>query len=155
MPHFRMSRRVAVPPETAFAVASDVGSYASFLPLLESAMIRGPVVEEGRVKRFSADLVVGYAKLGLRERFISKVSCDASSLTVTATSQDPPFKSMLTTWTIRESHGQSDVSVEIDYAMRSLLLQFALVGAMDMAVSRIFTAFEARAAALHKQSITS
>jgi coenzyme Q-binding protein COQ10 len=155
MPHFKMSRRVAVPPDIAFAVASDVSSYASFLPLLESAIIRGPVTEANGIKTFSADLIVGYSKLGLRERFISKVTCDKPNLTVTATSHDPPFKSMLTTWTIKEATRESNVSVEIDYAMRSMLLQFALVGAMDMAVSKIFTAFEARAMFLHRQSITS
>jgi coenzyme Q-binding protein COQ10 len=154
MPHFKTSRRVAVPAAVAFAVASDVKTYAEYLPLLESAVIRGPVTTGEGVTRFTAELVVGYAKLGLRERFNSKVVCDAPKLLVTATSQDPPFKSMQTQWMIRPVGETSDVSITIDYAMRNPLLQLALAGAMDMAVNKVLTAFEARALSLHKASAT-
>jgi coenzyme Q-binding protein COQ10 len=123
--------------------------------LLESAVIRGAVTESEGTKQFSAELVVGYAKLGLRERFLSKVICDKPRLTVTATSQDPPFKTMQTQWVITPTHNFSDVSITIDYAMRNPLLQFAIAGAMDMAVNKVLAAFEARALSIHKTSLTS
>jgi ribosome-associated toxin RatA of RatAB toxin-antitoxin module len=145
MPQFNTSRRVAVPADVAFEVASDVSAYAEFLPLLESVVIRGPTTETDGVKKFSADLAVGYAKLNLRERFTSKVSCDQRHLTVTATSHDPPFKTMTTQWKITRHGETSDVAVMIDYSMRSMLLQFAMLGAMDMAVNKVMSAFELRA----------
>ncbi len=155
MPHFKTSRRVAVPPDVAFAVAADVASYKEFLPLLERSVIRGAIAEQDGITSFSAELAVGYAKLNMREAFISRVACDSVAKTVTATSQDAPFKDMKTVWTIRPNNGQSDVEISIEYAMRSMLLQFAVIGAMDMAVNKVLAAFEARALALHKASMTS
>lgn len=142
-------------PDIAFAVASDVASYKDFLPLLERSVIRGTPTETNNVKSFNAELAVGYAKLNLREAFISKVVCDGNTKTVTATSTDAPFKDMKTVWSIREANGQSAVTISIDYSMRSMLIQFALSGAMDMAVNKVMTAFEARAKSVQMQSKTS
>jgi coenzyme Q-binding protein COQ10 len=153
MPQFKTTRRVAVPPDVAFKVAADVSAYKDFLPLLEKSSIRGSVTESGTFKSFNAELAVGYAKLNLHESFISKVVCDATARTVTATSQDAPFKNMKTVWAIRDVHGQSEVEIFIDYAMRSLLIQFAVSGAMEMAVNKIMSAFETRAVSLHNASM--
>jgi coenzyme Q-binding protein COQ10 len=155
LPQFKTTRRVAVPPEIAFAVASDVASYKEFLPLLERSVIRGTPTELDNRKTFNAELAVGYAKLNLREAFISKVVCDGNIKTVSATSSDAPFKDMKTVWSITDANGQSDVTISIHYSMRSMLMQFALAGAMDMAVSKIMTAFEARAKSVQMQSKTS
>jgi coenzyme Q-binding protein COQ10 len=155
MPSFKTSRLVAVPADIAYAVACDVASYKDFLPLLERSTIRGPIAERAGVKSFSAELAVGYAKLNLRETFFSHVACDENLRTVSATSQDSPFKQMQAVWTIMPIGSQSNVSVAIDYTMRSMLLQFAITGAMDLAVGRIMTAFELRAKSIHKVAITS
>jgi coenzyme Q-binding protein COQ10 len=155
MPHFKTTRRVTVPPAVAYDVAADVAAYKEFLPLLERSTIRGAMTEKDSVTSFNAELAVGYAKLNLREAFISKVTCDKNTKTVTATSQDSPFKDMKTVWSIREIDGQSEVSISIDYAMRSMLLQFAISGAMEMAVNKVMTAFEARAKSRYNASITS
>jgi coenzyme Q-binding protein COQ10 len=155
MPSFKTQKRVNVPPNVAYAVAADVAKYQEFLPLLEHSTVRGAVTEKDGVTSFSAELAAGYAKLNIRERFVSKVSCDAKAQTVTATSQDAPFKDMKTTWAIRNVNGQSEVSISIDYAMRSMMLQMVLAGLMEMAVNKVMTAFEARALALHKQAAIS
>jgi coenzyme Q-binding protein COQ10 len=155
MPVFKTSRRVQVPPDVAYAVAADVAQYKTFLPLLERSSIVGPVAEQGGISTFKAELAVGYAKLNLREAFVSRVSCDANTRTVTATSQDAPFKDMKTVWAIRDVNGQSDVSILIDYSMRSMMIQLVLAGAMDMAVNKVMAAFETRALVVHRASKTS
>jgi coenzyme Q-binding protein COQ10 len=155
MPQFKATRRVAVPVGVAYAVAADVVAYKEFLPLLERSLVRGDAKENNGITSFNAELVVGYAKLHLREAFNSRVACDANAKTVTATSQDAPFKNMKTVWSIRDVNGQSDVTISIDYSMRSMLLQFAVAGVMDMAVNKVMSAFEARAKTLYSASITS
>lgn len=155
MPQFKTTRRVAVPTDVAYRVASDVAAYREFLPLLEKSVVRGKPDVVNNISSFTAELAIGYAKLNLRESFISKVTCDADNKTVTATSRDAPFKDMTTVWSIRDVNGQSDVTISIDYSMRSMLLQFAVTGAMDMAVNKVMTAFEARAKQFHTQSKTS
>lgn len=155
MPVFKASRRVKVPPDVAYAIAADVASYKDFLPLLERSSIRGAIVEEGYIKRFQAELAVGYAKLNLRESFVSQVMCDSDKRTVTATSQEAPFRDMTTVWSIRVVNGHTDVAISIDYAMRSMLLQLAISGAMDLAVNKVMAAFEARALAVQRANKTS
>jgi coenzyme Q-binding protein COQ10 len=155
MPTFEATRRVAVPAAVAFAVASDVASYKDFLPLVEASTVRGSVSEANGVKTFNAAVSIGYTKLNLRETFYSRVVCDATARTVTATSEEPPFRKLAAIWTIGEIEGLADVSISIDYVMRSMLLQFALAGAMDMAVSKIMTAFETRSKSLYNASKTS
>jgi coenzyme Q-binding protein COQ10 len=155
MPQFKTSRIVAVPFDVAYRVASDVAEYKSFLPLLERSAIRGAVMQNGDLSSFNAELAVGYAKLGLREMFVSHVICDRTKGTVTATSRDAPFKDMKTVWTIVDVNGQSEVSISIDYSMRNVLIGMAVGGAMDMAVKRVMSAFEARAKTIYNASKTS
>jgi coenzyme Q-binding protein COQ10 len=152
VPTFKTQKRVAVPADVAYAVAADVAKYKEFLPLLERSTIRGSVTEQGGVTQFQAELVAGYAKMNIRESFISRVTCDANSKTVTATSQDAPFKDMKTVWAIRDVNGQSDVSISIDYSMNNIMMQMVLAGVMEMAVNKVMAAFEARALAVHRQS---
>jgi coenzyme Q-binding protein COQ10 len=154
MPSFKTTRRVAVPVDVAFRVAADVASYQEFLPLLERSDMRGGITERDGVKSFNAELAVGYAKLNVRESFMSKVTCDPRSNTITAMSNDAPFKTMKTVWSIGDTNGQSDVTISIDYSLRSMLLQFAVSSAMEMAVDKIMTAFEARAIAIYNASKT-
>jgi coenzyme Q-binding protein COQ10 len=145
MPHFGAKRVVAVPAGIAYAVAADVAAYKEFLPLLEQSRIVGAMSDEGGLRRFRAELAVGYSKLRLREKFTSIVVCDDAKQTVTATSQEPPFRYMETVWTMRDISGQSEVTIDIDYAMRNPLLQIALGGVMEMAVNKVMAAFEIRA----------
>lgn len=145
MPHFRARRLVSVPAGVAYAVASDVAHYGAFLPLLEQSRIAGPVREENGLQFFRAELAIGYSKLRIRERFISDVTCDAARRTVTAASQEAPFRSMKTVWTVADMAGRAEVSIEIDYAMRNPLLQIVLGGVMEMAVGKVMAAFEERA----------
>jgi coenzyme Q-binding protein COQ10 len=149
MPHFRAKRLVAVPAGIAYGVAADVAAYKEFLPLLEQSRIVGAVSEEGGSCRFRAELAVGYSKLRLREKFTSSVFCDNIKQSVTATSQEPPFRNMKTVWTIRDVSGQAEVTIDIDYMMRNPLLQIALGGVMEMAVNKVMAAFETRARSIY------
>ncbi len=154
MPHFTTSRRVAVSPEIAFAVAADVAAYREFLPLLERSQIRGRKAPQGSGESFQADLVVAYAKLGLRESFVSKVVTDAAAGTVTATSSERPFKSLKAVWSIAEAPGGCDVTIAIDYVFSSTMLQLAAGSMMGYASQKIMDAFSAQALVKSKNHST-
>ena len=149
MPHFRAKRLVPVPAGIAYAVAGDVAAYKEFLPLLEESQIVGAVSDEGGSHIFRAELAVGYSKLRIREKFTSCVICDDVRRTVTATSQERPFRNMKAIWTISDSSNKAEVAIEIDYAMRNPFLQVALAGVMEMAVNKVMAAFETRAKSVH------
>jgi coenzyme Q-binding protein COQ10 len=154
MPSYQYKRLVAVPPEVAYTVASDVGAYARFLPLVKRSTLLGMPTVTGHITKFEARLEVTYLKLNLNEVFDSNVTCDADRKMVVAVSNQPPFKHLQTVWMIKEVNGFSEVSINIDYALKNILMQMAASAAMSTAVSKVMSAFESRALLVHKQSST-
>ena len=150
MPHFSTIRRVAITADQAFAIAADVGSYKDFLPLLERSTIRGERTKTSNGESFDADLAVGYTKLGVRESFKSHVVCDTRNRTVTATSSDGPMKSLKAIWKIvPQSDGKTEVSISVDYALKSSMLQLLARGLVDFAAQKVMQAFEERGRQLY------
>jgi lipoyl synthase len=153
MAHVEIKRIVPLTIDEAFAIAADVASYKDFLPLVTRSTIRGNVVEEGRVKKFAADLMVAVEKLGLRESFTSQVAADAAARTVTAISQDGPMKDLRAVWTMSSIDGsRTQVAIAIDYQFKNMLLHMAAGSMMDMAVKRVLEAFEKRGQQLYPLS---
>ena len=153
MSSFTATRQVGVPAAVAYGVAADVGAYKQFIPLLQRSQIRGVKRIENGCEIFDAELAVAYEKLGVRESFLSHVSCDPQKQTVTATSNDGPFRSMRTQWSFTQAGRATDVSIHIEYSLRNPLIQFAIGGAMSMAVDKIISVFEARAKSVHASKI--
>ena len=150
MPKFSTNRRVNLSVDQAFAIAADVASYKDFLPLLKRSVIRGERKREGNIETFDADLQVAFEKLGLRENFTSHVVTDSKVHTVTATSADGPMKSLKAVWTIKASpDGQSDVSISVEYTMKSMMLQMVASRLSDFASQKIMAAFEERGRTLY------
>jgi ribosome-associated toxin RatA of RatAB toxin-antitoxin module len=145
MPKFTTTKHVSVSPDVAYSVAADVSSYKDFLPMLLRSIVRGERKVHGAGEQFMAELVVGYEKLGIRESFVSTVTTDPVARTVLASSSEGPMQALTTSWKIAEAAGGADVSITIDYAFRSRLMQIAFSGLLDMAAPKIMAAFEAQA----------
>ena len=116
-----------------------------FLPLLKAVHMRSPVEEHNGLKTFKAELVIAYKKMNLRESFVSNVSCDPVNRRVVSESSDAPFKHLKAEWIIRDVNGQSDVQIDVDFSLRSMLLQVAASAAVGPLMERIIPAFEKRA----------
>jgi coenzyme Q-binding protein COQ10 len=150
MPHFSTTRRVNLSAEQAYAIAADVGSYDEFLPLLRRSTIRGERTIIGEVESFKADLTVGFDKLKVQESFTSLVSADHLNRCVTATSHDGPMKALKAVWKIvPQSDGKAEVSITVDYTLKSMMLQMMASGLMDFAAHKIMQAFEERGIKLY------
>jgi coenzyme Q-binding protein COQ10 len=150
LPKFSTTRRVNLSVDQAFAIAADVASYKDFLPLLKRSVIRGEKKRVGEIETFDADLQVAFEKLGLRETFTSQVTSNASDNTVTATSSDGPMKSLKAVWKIvGVENSTTDVSITVDYTMKSMMLQMVAGGLTDFAAQKIMQAFEERGRRLY------
>lgn len=155
MPHFTLTKRVNLTPDQAFSIAADVGSYKDFLPLLERSTVRGVRTKQGDVESFDAELAIGFAKLGVRESFKSHVICDATNRTVTATSSDGPMKSLRAVWKIAAAgNDAADVSITVDYILKSKMLQMMAGGMMDFAAQKMLQAFEERGRKIYCSTVT-
>ena len=155
MPKFSTTRRVNLTVEQAFAIAADVASYKDFLPLLKRSAIRGERKRVGDTEIFDADLQVAFEKLGLRETFTSQVTCNTSDHTVTARSSDGPMKALKAVWKIQTAHdGKTEVSITVDYTMKSMMLQMVTGGLTDFAAQKVLQAFEDRGRALYGNALS-
>jgi coenzyme Q-binding protein COQ10 len=150
MPKFNVTRRVPYSVEQVFAISADVSQYRNFLPLVKRSLVRNRSrLPDGR-ESFDAELTVIYRKLGIEETLPSRVVVDPAAYTVTATATEGPVKHLNAEWRILPAgEGQSEISLTIDYQLKSRALQFVLSGMFDMVVRRMLTAFEERAHKLY------
>ena len=146
MPHYSVTRRMPFDARGVYGIIADVEAYPEFLPLCQGARLWDKTAGETGQELFSAELLIVYPKLGLRERFISEVACNPQALTVRSVSNRPPVKELENRWrVISVGDAACDVHFYVDYQMSSRLLQLALNNAFDYAVQKIMTAFEERA----------
>ena len=151
MSKFSVARHVPYTADQIFAIASDVASYSTFLPLVRRSTVSNRKdLGDGR-EGFESELVITYKKLGISEVMRSTVITDKTKRLVTATSgEDGPIKSLDSGWRIVPgANGGCDIELAIDYTLKSRSLQFLLSGMFDLAVRRIMTAFEDRAKELY------
>ena len=155
MPKFTATRRVDLTVDQAFAIAADVASYKDFLPLLNRSVIRGERKRQGNAETFDADLQVAFEKLGLRETFTSHVTTNSDNHTVTATSSDGPMKALLAIWKIADAdNGKADVTIQVDYTMKNMMLQIMASGVTDFVSQKIMQAFEDRGKVLYGRALS-
>jgi coenzyme Q-binding protein COQ10 len=146
LPRFTATRRVNFSPQQIFEVVADVGSYKEFLPLVERSTVRNRKPAADDFESFSADLVIGYKKMGIHESFSSQVEASLVNLSVNAVSSGKAVKKLISSWQITAVEGnKSDITFAVDYEMKSHLLQMLLSGVFDHAAKKVMGAFEARA----------
>lgn len=150
MPKYNISRELPYSAKQLLEVALDVGSYKSFVPLVKESAVANRKNGPDGMETFDATLRVIYGKLRVDESFKSHVEVDRKNLSVTATSNEGPITHLVSNWKIRDlPGGRSEVNYSVDYTLKSRTLQFLLGGMFDLAMRKIMTAFEKRAALLY------
>ena len=95
MPQFRNSRRVRHSALEMYALVADVEKYPQFVPLCTGLRVRKRTTSpEGEV--IVADMEVGYR--AIREKFTSKVTCDAAKPAIHVAYIDGPFRRLVNEW---------------------------------------------------------
>jgi coenzyme Q-binding protein COQ10 len=146
MTKFNVSRHVSFSVDQVFAIAADVARYSEFVPLVRKSVIsKMKTLDDGRVT-FDAALTISYKKLGISEVLMSHVIVDKRDHTVTATSSEGMVTHLATQWKVTPSSlGGSEVSLNVDYTLKSRSLQFLMSGLFDLMVRKVMAAFEERA----------
>jgi coenzyme Q-binding protein COQ10 len=150
MTKFNVSRVVPYTSEQVYDIAADVANYRKFLPLVRVSTVSNRQVHAGGVETFDAAMTIIYKKLKIDQTFHSKVEADPVKKTVKSTSDKPPVKHMTSVWSLKDlPGGKCQIDYHLDYQLRSRTLQFLISGLFDMALRKIFSAFEARARELY------
>ncbi|QAY96767.1 ubiquinone-binding protein [Methylovirgula ligni] len=144
MPSFRTSRMVPHSAKAMFDLVADVEAYPNFLPLCRALTVREhTTLPDGRTL-FVADMEVGYK--AIRERFTSRVTCDAEKLEILVEYIDGPFRHLENRWRF-VAHGERSCKVEFDisYEFKSRALAVLVGGMFETAFRKFAEAFENRA----------
>ncbi len=141
MPSHAERRVVPYAPEQMFDLVADIERYPEFLPWCLSARIR-----ERRGDTLVADMVVGFKMFSERFTTIDVLEWPRR---IDVTFSSGPFKYLDNHWTFEPAGDGCLIDFDIDFELRSRLLQ-AMIGAVfGEAVRHMVGAFEKRARALY------
>lgn len=141
MPTHAEKRHMPYTQEQLFHLVAGVDKYPEFLPWCSAARItrrEGPV--------FYADLVIQFKVF--RERFTSRVTVHPTHQVDVEYIQGP-FRYLNNHWRFHEVEDGCVIDFYVDFEFRSRTLQKLIGLLFDQAVSRMVSAFEARARQLY------
>ena len=125
--------------EIIFDVIANIENYPTFLPWCIGARLTETYeLSDIIIKR--AELVIAFKSF--RESFFSDIQLNRKNWTINIQSNNKPFKSLKGQWIIQEKDDHCEVSFEIKFEFKSMILE-KLIGAVFFnAVKSIIKAFE-------------
>lgn len=147
MPSHSETKRLPYSAQQMYDLVGDVASYPKFLPWTAAARIRS-VDEHGDHTEMLADLVISFKVF--RERFGSRVRLYPAEMRIETEYLDGPFKYLISNWRFADAaDGGCDVSFDVDFEFKNVILQKAAGLFFYEAMQRIVRAFEDRAKDLY------
>jgi len=134
-------------PDQLFQLVGDVTRYPEFVPWISTLNASPPVHISDGIDRLDAEAQVGFSFL--KERFATGVSRDANANTITVSLLRGPFRRLENHWRFEAHPAGTNVIFDIDFELKSKLLDALLKANFNTAVDRLVACFEARAAALY------
>ena len=125
--------------EIIFDVIANIENYPTFLPWCIGARSTETYeLSDIIIKR--AELVIAFKSF--RESFISDIQLNKKNWTINIQSNKRPFKSLKGQWIIQEKDNHCEVSFEIKFEFKSIILEKIIGVVFFNAVKSIVKAFE-------------
>ena len=125
--------------ETIFNVIANIESYPTFLPWCIGARITD-TNQLSDILIQKAELVIAFKSF--RESFFSDIQLNRKIWTINIQSNKKPFKSLKGQWIIQEKDNHCEVSFEIKFEFKSIILEKIIGVVFFNAVKSIVKAFE-------------
>ena len=125
--------------ETVFNVIANIENYPTFLPWCVGARI----TETNNLPEIliqKAELIIAFKSF--RECFFSDIQLNRKKWTINILSNKKPFKSLKGQWIIKEKDNNCEVSFEIKFEFKSIILEKIIGIVFFNAVKSIVKAFE-------------
>jgi coenzyme Q-binding protein COQ10 len=154
MPKFNVKRTYRFPADQVFAVASDVASYHKFIPLVKASRVWNVRKEADGTESFKAALNIRYKRLKLDETIESDMVLDPKAMMIRAKSSDGVISSLGSFWKVTPlADGTSEVEMDVDYTMKSKMMQVLVSSMFDLALRRIANALGERVEELYGSKV--
>ena len=124
-----------------FDLVADIESYPKFLPWCVGATITDKICIQGDI-RLKADLTIAFGTF--REKFPSNIVLDERNLRIEIFSSDRPFKILHGKWNFLQMDDGCQVSFEIEFEFRSIILDKLIGLIFYQAIKKVVTSFKKR-----------
>jgi coenzyme Q-binding protein COQ10 len=145
--HHRLTRDLPYPAEDLFDLVADVESYPRFVPWITELRTWNRRAESLGVTTLDAEAKIGFGPFG--ERFSTRVRMARPNLAIDVTLLSGPFHRLENRWRFEPRPGGAQLAFEIDFELRSALLERLLAANFERAAATLVRCFEARAAELY------
>ena len=125
--------------ETIYNVIANIEDYPNFLPWCIGARIIDTKNDSDFVIQ-KAELMISFKSF--RERFVSEVKLDKNNWTINIVSNKKPFKLLEGRWIIIEKKESCEVSFELQFELKSVILEKIIGLVFFQSVKSIVKAFE-------------
>ena len=125
--------------ETIYNVIANIEDYPNFLPWCIGARIIDTKNDSDFVIQ-KAELMISFKSF--RESFVSEVKLDKKNWSVNIISNKKPFKLLKGSWIINEKKENCEVSFEIQFELKSIILEKIIGLVFFESVKSIVRAFE-------------
>jgi coenzyme Q-binding protein COQ10 len=139
-------------PDQLFALVGDVERYPEFVPWITALRTWNPRSLGEEADSLDAEASVGFAVV--KERFSTRVWRDAGARQIDVGLISGPFRTLANRWRFLPDPAGTRVEFDIDFALKSKVLQALLAANFRHAVERLMGCFEARAKALYGQKLS-
>ena len=125
--------------ETIFNVISNIENYPTFLPWCVGARIT-ETNDLPEIITQKAELMISFKSF--RESFFSDIQLNKKNWTINILSNKKPFKLLKGQWIIKQKNKNCEVSFEIKFEFKSIILEKLIGLIFFKAVKSIVKAFE-------------
>ena len=125
--------------ETIYNVIANIKDYPNFLPWCIGSRIIDTKNDSDLVIQ-KAELIISFKSF--RERFVSEVKLDKNNWTINIVSNKKPFKLLEGRWIIIEKKESCEVSFELQFELKSVILEKIIGLVFFQSVKSIVKAFE-------------
>lgn len=145
MPTHSIETMLPYTPDQLFDLVADIENYPKFLPWCEGARITDR--ESDTV--VLADLLVHFR--GVNGKYTSRVLLDKEAKEISVELAQGPFHHLYQGWKFSRTAQGTRVEFDIDFKMRSFVLEKIMDMMFDDACKKMMKAFEKRAGQLYGQ----
>jgi coenzyme Q-binding protein COQ10 len=142
MPSHAIEKILPYTPKQLYDLVADIDSYPKFIPWCEAARIWQ---KDGDV--LLADMVIRFK--GISGKYTSRVILDEADGEISVELAQGPFLHLYQGWKFSKVYGGTKVEFDIDFALRSKLLEKIVDLMFDDACGKMMDAFTKRANELY------
>jgi len=142
MPSASIRKKISCSKENLIKMVLDIEKYPEFVPWCLNGKIHN-IIDKDNIIEITADLTIG--KSFFNEIYRSFVVYNKKSSSILVTNIDGPLKHLKNKWFFKQIGKNSEIDFNIDFELKSKILNIIMIKSFDMGLKKIANAFEKRA----------